>query len=1701
MTDEPRKKPRWGFPSRTEEGIRTETKWIGDAVAITPLDKPPDPAQMALELLGAALRELSAPGQDDKRRAQLHHHIGVVVEQGLVDPRRALAHYLEAYRLAPTDAGVLHSLRRLAFFLESWALVLELLDAELRLAPSPPRLARLLLQKGRVLEERLANPRAARAAYEDGLAKDPGNRELLLRLRRLVRKNQEPALALEIHRQAAAATRDRKYRSLLYGEMARIQEGPLANPEAALQSYEVAFAEDPANATVRAALRRLSHQKGRWSELVEVLLTEGDLAQSDEERVASYLDAARLCRDRLGQEDRALRLFQRAQEIIPDSPSIQGEMAELLQKAGRHADLADVHRRRLACLRDDWERMVTHYHLGQVLEERLGQEEEALEHYRAAVDLDPTYVPALRALGKLYQRRGAWVELLEVSAQEVEAMEDRAARASRFYSLADLCETKLVDPARAVEFHKRALASIPFYAPSEHALERLYPATGDYESLVALLERKEAPASTGAPLLERLGQLCEERLADPARAASYYRLALEAAPRSAHLLRALERVYERAGRFEDLLWALDREAELATDESLAAALSHKAAEICESRLGNVEEAIRRYRAILDRGGAHTPTLTSLGRIYYRVGSWREVLDLYRLEVEQPRVVPERASSLLYKMGEIYEERLEDIPSALASYRRALEVSTSFLPALQALARLYKSQKDWDHLLEILGRQAEVLSDPGERAAALCRIAELCETHLSPEGERAGEAAGARELAASTYAQAFDLAPGYEPPLFALVRLLGAQKRWREIAELYERAIEATVDEAVRTALLDRAAEVWESILLDDERAISCYERAIALDGTDVEALDALARLYRKHRRDDRLVDVLERLAARSEDPREAVGLLYETASLLELRGDARDLAPLFERILQLAPEEQPALESLGRLYTQRGDHQNLVRVFLAHAHLLDEPEAKVALLLRAAAAQEATGDPAGALRSLEHAARLGEAWLPTRELLRLQMLLGRWEEVAESLERLAGLSLDRPAVQELLLRSAQLLQDRFEDTSRAVSVLTRVLQVAPYHETAMQRLEQLLVQKEDWRGLVEALRARLEATVGTKDRPQTGSATQARLEMHTRMAWILREHLDQPAEAAAALERALQLLPDHQPTLLSLGTLYTSLGQWQEAARTYSRIAATSVDPDLLRTVHLRLGDLMADRLGDPGKAISSFQNVLAIAPADEEALQRLAQLFTRRRDFENAADLLSRLVEVTVDPARRARHLLALAEVQERGFGDARLAVESLQRALSIEPSSEETLRRLTGILARLSSFQPMCDAIRSFLAALPADQQERGVPFRLMLGDILRQRLGRPAEGLEQVRAVVEIDPTHTEARLAAAEILAAEGRLDEAIFEHRELLEIDPLNLESLRRIQALFAKMGKGELAYAVSAALVCLGDQPSLEAKTLENVRGWPLGPKSRLESSAFDTVIGHPGEPAKGRALLSALSEIAHRVRPPRLLDWQIGKAERLASSSEDLLRVAVREACAALAIDREPEIFLSPRKAAELDLLLTDPPSLVAGTGLREAVPALEVKFWAAKLLAFVKSRTVVAYGLSAVELERLVLAARLAVDLPPPGLERDAELLELSRTIQQHLGRRAWRTLEEACRALGEGEELDCAEWCLAMEHTAVRAGLYVVSDLGTALHHVARQAGQAFERGAVRSVDWLRRSPLATDLIRFWLSDDLHALTTSG
>src|SRR5688572_3007756 len=173
--------------------------------------------------------EAGADPADPKRAARLLHEAAHLRERRMGLLREAAKTYTRSLTADPTLQPNTWALCRLFLGRGFWDNLVRLLDAELRFAPLPAASDRadVLVEKGRLLEDRLGREEEARACYRSALELDPTHPAALLALWSAALRAGVQAEVVQALTGLAARVAEPEARALLTVELARAQRGPV----------------------------------------------------------------------------------------------------------------------------------------------------------------------------------------------------------------------------------------------------------------------------------------------------------------------------------------------------------------------------------------------------------------------------------------------------------------------------------------------------------------------------------------------------------------------------------------------------------------------------------------------------------------------------------------------------------------------------------------------------------------------------------------------------------------------------------------------------------------------------------------------------------------------------------------------------------------------------------------------------------------------------------------------------------------------------------------------------------------------------------------------------------------------------------------------------------------------------------------------------------------------------------------------------------------------------------------------------------------------------------------------------------------------------------------------------------------------------------------------------------------------------------
>jgi cellulose synthase operon protein C len=1619
------------------------------------------------------------------------------------------------------------------------------LDREARAFGSQPAAALLFHEIGLLWENPLKHARNAAVAYQAAFKLAPRFLANIRAARRLFSEVGNWQMVSQLLDAELQATEGKRARAALLFEKAQVLEQRLSREVDALAALTACLALEPEDVTLLVQLEQVFTEKVAYSSVVRVNQLLAQTVSDDAARAHYLTTAGLLLEDRLKDMPAAAQSFRRAFAVDRRDPQLLSAMKRVAQREGTVDE-------ELAALAAEAEGQgagaaPTFLQIAKTYE-RLDRAEDALAALLAARRVSPNEPLVLAELARIYEARGRNEELADVLLAWVSTNNDQSEFVAINLRLAALFEELKREP-EATARYRAILERVPGHAGALAGLGKLSFRLQNWTGLVETYDAEAAAASDDprmrAGRLYKAGETLEERLGQIDEAVARYSQALTFAPGFLPATKALTRLYEKLGKWNELVSMHEQELLQLHDKEQQVSTLNTIAILYEDRLSDVPRAAECLRRVLEISPDHLPTMRNLARLYERAEQWQELLALNeqegRLATDQNQVL-----SLAHRNAEILEENVKDRRAAIAAWERVLQLAPNYLPALRSLGRLYGQDGRWESLIAMYRAEAEMTPSTEQAASLIQKIGELYEHKLADQNQ-----------AISSYREVLTLAPSHFPALRALARIYRAQAAWENLIEILRAEAANRTDPTERANAMFQAAAIWEDQLKKPLNALEGYREVLRLAPNHVTAMQQLERLLTASDDVKELIVLLDR-QVQVGSSQAKVGASLKLARLyLDRLNETARAAAACETALAIEPQNLSALRLLERMKANDKVRRTELRARIAEV-LGDEklsaamrlssmdaaiggtPDALVLDQLKRAYTQDPTDESLGltlerALQKANDAAGLVELYegrrttttdsadmlalslriadlyetrllnLPKarqayeaalqaapdlypalRGLTRCLLRGGAPAEAVKVLDQLASTARDSTTREQALMDAARIARDTIKDEPAAAALFGKILDRAPLHPEAGPALEELLVRSGGAADLASLHEKRGEAKIALKD------LSNAAQEFH-KSARIWLDVVKDRDKAMAALDRALMAMPTLPDALELKATLAIEAQNFAEGAAALAVRVQQGGEPRTLARVHLRLGALYHDHLSDQTRAAAHLQTALAADPSSIEALERLSSIHTASRNWTGAADCLRRLLEIDSGITDRARYTTMLARIIDEGFGDIGQAIALYRKALELVPGDAATLDRLVALYERTGAMADLVTMLEQ--QVLQASDVKRAVALKMRIGTLQAKQLDDPQRAIATFRHVTEIDPTFVEAYVALAEAFSKDtAALSMAIETHRTLLKLEPARIESLRALFRMWESLKQLDKAFCAAGILVFLKAANEVEQafysegrnRLPSDVRN-PLGPPDLM-------MVHHPTARNALVDVLRAIGDQFVKLNPPNLENQGIDRrADRLKAD-----HAVVKALSSVLQLFGGAEFEPYQARKGLVYLETGEPLAVLVGPDVVRRFNIREQRFLFGRASLGLVDKAALVRKLSMSEFAD-VLGNSVRIHQPTwEGLGRKNE--EQAKALRKAYSRRALKMLEEPASAMAVLETVAIESFVQGLLFSFDRAGLLVCADVAAGLSLVLKEESGPTTLNA-ESTDVITQAigqrPDLRELIGFALSDDFFRL----
>ena len=1240
--------------------------------------------------------------ENDGERLTLLFKEARLCDETLKDPPAAITVYERILDLLPSepDERALEALERLYTSTERWDDLIALYERQIGMDKVPAtRKATLHHKLGTVLERQLHEVDRAFDQYDAALGIDPQHAATIASLEGLMKEREHAARAAEMLEQVYLArldwrrvmatlearlesSQDPDARRLLLRRLAKLHEEQEENYRAALETTAKLLSQDVADESTWAELERLARVANAEGRLAEIYASELEKVQHDEAATARLAKRTGELFEGQKDVDSALKFYRRAYAFAPEDNDGSFEAIDrLLRDTKRPAERVALYREALDHRTDPKDRLTTLHTIALLEETELKDDDKAIETYRAAIDIDDSDSHSLEVLSRLYARRERYRDLADLTRRRAEQSALPEDEAKFRLELGKLLETRLSETSGAID---------------------------EYQSVVELVpDGRSGPAAQAIASLEALVQSADHK---------------------ARVVELLRPIYERADDWRHLIQVNGERLTLTTDTSERVTILRETARLWEERGADKGRAFEAVRDAFVADPEDGDTRGELDRLGAATKRWDDLASAYEQGIEKAEGLSRR--ELLQAIAKIHDSKRDDPRRALDAWQRVYKLDETDLDSLEEMDALASLLSDWETLVWVLVKKAELIAADEDRARTWRRIGEARRDMLD-------DAPGAIDA----YERALELEPQSAITIDNLLDLYEAKNDSARLVDLYRRRVElCEPDESDRRfELLVQAANRYEQGLDDRREAITLLSDALAVRPGDTVVTKRLDELFTREKMWPELLENLRLQIAHATDDTTRNAIKKRVGAVLarELE-DPRQALESYREVLGAGADEEAikAIRELGETHDElRAEAADALEAVLKSASLWAELADVYEMRLRA---QTDPHERGGTLRSIAEVAetrladtkRAEDALLralterpddPTlhAEIERVADRLGEpgWQKYAEALGERAAAIFDANVTSDLFVRLGRVAEERLKDDARAVKAFVQAAEQSGDTPVVLEAQDRLLSRLGDAHGLAGVLERRIAIETDTRVQAQ----------LYHRLASLQIKEFGEKAQGLATLRLAIECDPNHGPSRESIEQMlegdsllfdeafealegvYRQLNKTEELAKLYERRVGRAKDARERSRARLELVRVLELEVQDAARAQRVVEQAVLDDPSDEEALRELERLAPITSGWKDAADALERaLVNGQELPAGTKSELwVRLAGWRRDKLEDARAAEDSFLHALGADPENLETLRAIE-TLRRAPGRE------RELVETLRARAKLEGGPFR---------------------------------------------------------------------------------------------------------------------------------------------------------------------------------------------------------------------------------------------------------------------------------------------------------------------------------------------------------------------------------------------------
>lgn len=1618
-----------------------------DTEALEKLDAILEKNQMWAALADILERRVGVAAETSEK-SKLLERLAEVWNERLMDPEAALRCHQQIMEIDPDHPISLLQMQKLYAEVQNWDALAKNLARQASVFDDPAEQVRIHAAAGELYAEEFGDMAAAIDHWQKVVELEPTHEAANNALDVLLAtEDRWEELATHLQRRLVH-TQDARAKLDINQRLGVILTERLGRGEDAVGTWQQVLEQDPKNLDAMRALLGLYTERAMWTEFVEIARRMIPLAEPAEAKQVRF-HMAKALGENLGETEEAVKLAKEVRQQEPHTTQEMVELGEMLTNIQAYSEAVICLEKAGALSEEAAEKVQLYYRAAHMHREQLGEPNEAREAYEAILEVQPEDTEAFTALAEIYRNTEEWRRLVGLNEDFVPHADDQL-RLQILTEIRDVQDQRLGEKELAFIAACRVYKEAPTDLNAAEVLERIALETDGAEEAAAVVEDEIDTITDPAiqiALYKRVARLYAEELADTASAEEILQkiLILDAGD-----LEALDRMAElgaKEERYDKQIAALENKLQHVAEDTERKGILFEIARIWEDRIGELDEAVDALNRILAIDGGDVPALDALARIYGAEQRWSELAHVLTRKVELSHD-PAENIELRMRVAQICEGELGDPEAGIQWYRGVLEFDPGHAGALAALDRLYTSLERWSELIQVFELQLAQAQTADEQLSLLSKEASIYESEFQSPRD-----------AANCYERCFAVDQSHLPTVRNLERLLRVLGEWNRLIEILGHHITLIQDVEEITGLYLQIGEIYYKELARVDKAEQIYNMAREVNPNSDAALHALGQLYERSGNWFQGLEMMQREADAMGMSEEALPVLMRIGRINEdMLGDMSAARAAYQRALEIDPTYPPALQAMKEIAKSSEDWEQYIEHLLTEAETADDDEEKTELFVEAAEFFiNVREDEMSAIRYYTRALEITPEHLDTcKALAEIYFRNEMWEEAGEMYEVVVR-SLDKSAnAKEFCQKHYRLgyIREKLGEQESALQHYRLAFEADATYLPALEGLGQALLGQEQWD---EAQKVFQTILIHHRD-----SLTESEVvDVQAQLGDILLRQ-DQPDRAYHQFEKALEIDPDHAPSLSQLAKLDQQMQRWESAYVRLSRLGEVAPGPERVEAL-LRMSEIAVNNIGDVGEAIEPLERARKYKQASAEVLERLAELYLQVKQVHKAVEVFEEAAAMAEEPKLVSKLNFRLAQVYESAIKHEPLAVQKYNASLDADPTNTKAFEAIERILGARQEWALLENNYRMMIARAKVLTPRARLVLWRALAELYRQVLKNTDSAIAAYEVISKLDPDNANDKVNLAELygLKPEKRAVAIEMQHDILAKLEN-PVPAIKALRKLYHYNQDFDAVYCLVATLAFLNSMDAEEKQVLEYLaRGIPPRAASSLREEHW-RLVKHPSVDNSTIGRVSTeLFKLGRDIflRPAK--DLGLRKKDQIEVRGSELLFVTLVNYAGKVLNLQGLELFAKAGSMESIYLAAAQPPALVVGQNhelFRNPAQTRLTLFHLGRSIGYARPELFLARAFPGEGFRDLLFGLCAVYNR---GLEHtghpatvDTWAQHFMRLPQQGL-RRLQPMVQQLYQDLIAVRPLEA--YTAAVEHTVNRAGLIVSGDLAAAHHGI--------------------------------------------